>query len=269
MKSTTYKQITKAIQELGLENSVICMHSSLKSFGHLEGGADTLIQGFLDLGCTIVVPTFTYDCRVPAPVEKRILRNGCVYPYDPEHVEAFDRDSVMVSSDMGTIPARILGRKERVRGIHPMNSFAAIGPLAEVLIAKQTHLNVYGPLKMMYEIAESYVGLIGVDLTSTTAIHYAEEKAGRNLFRQWALEKDGTQREIAVGSCSDGFTVFDPYVKEMERSIRVGESKWRLFPFQPFIDVITEAIVKSPEITHCSNADCIRCNDAVRGGPLL
>jgi len=116
---------------------------------------------------------------VPAPVEKRILRNGCVYPYEPEHVEAFDRDSVMISSDMGKIPARILDRKERIRGIHPMNSFTAIGPLAEKLIEKQTHLDVYGPLKMMYETAVSYVGLIGVDLISATAIHYAEEKAGR------------------------------------------------------------------------------------------
>jgi aminoglycoside 3-N-acetyltransferase len=136
MKSTTYEGITKAIQGLGLENSIICLHSSLKSFGHLEGGADTLVQKFLDLGCTIVVPTFTYDCRVPAPIDRRILRNGCVYPYEPEHVEAFDRDSVMISSDMSTIPARILGRAERIRGVHPMNSFTAIGPLAEKLIEK-------------------------------------------------------------------------------------------------------------------------------------
>jgi aminoglycoside N3'-acetyltransferase len=175
----------------------------------------------------------------------------------------------MISSDMGTIPARILDRKERIRGIHPMNSFTAIGPLAEKMIEKQTHLNVYGPLKMMYETAESYLGLIGVDLKSATAIHYAEEKAGRKLFRQWALEKDGTHREIAVGSCSDGFNVFDPNVKEIERSLKVGNSKWRLFPFQEFIDVITDAIVKHPEITHCSNVDCVRCNDAVEGGPLL
>jgi len=269
MKSTTYTQITSAIHELGVENSIVCIHSSLGSFGHLEGGADTLIRGFLDSGCTIVVPTFTYECQVQAPAGKRYLRNGCMDNYEPVYVEAFDRDSVMVSGDMGVVPARILERKNRFRGIHPLNSFTGIGPLAEELIEKQTYLNVYGPLKRMYEIAGAFIGLIGVDLTSATAIHLAEEKAGRNLFRRWAMDRDGTHQEVAVGSCSEGFNTFAPYVRKIERTTRVAESKWRFIPFRDFIDVITKAIVENPVITHCSNPDCSRCNDAVKGGPLL
>ena len=116
MKTTAYNQVVSAIQELNLAKSIVLMHSSLKSFGRLEGGADTLIQAFLDMRCTLVVPTFTYDCKVPAPVEKRILQNGCVYPYKPEHVEAYDKDSEMISSDMGAIPARILKNKPDERG---------------------------------------------------------------------------------------------------------------------------------------------------------
>ncbi len=264
-----YKQIANAIQELELENSVVCMHSSLKSFGHLEGGADTLIQVFRDMECTLVVPTFTYSCGVPTPVERRIPQNGIDYSYEPEQVDGYDKDSTMISKDMGAIPARILQKKERVRGIHPINSFTAIGPLASELIKKQTHLNVYAPFKEIYEISDSYIGLIGVDLTSATEIHFAEEKAGRRLFRQWALEQDGTNQETAIGSCSSGFNQFGPLLKGIEQSTTVGQSKWRVYPFKAFIDIIASEIIKNPSITHCSTKNCIRCNDAALGGPLL
>jgi len=153
-----------------------------------------------------------------------------VYPYEPEYVEAFDRDSVMVSRDMGAIPVCI-PEKEQIRGIHPMNSFSAIGPLAEELIAKQTYLNVYGSLKMMYEIGESYVALIEVDLTSATAIHYAEERELVGIFSPTGAKIGGTHQEIAVGSCWDGFNVFDTHVEEMERAHKVGESQWHFFRF--------------------------------------
>lgn len=269
MKTTTYEDVANAIQEMGLEKSVILMHTSLKSFGHLEGGPDTLVRAFLDVGSTLVVPTFTYDCKVPAPIEKRIPQNGCVYPYEPEFVEAYDQDSTMISRDMGVIPARILKMEERIRGVHPMNSFTAIGPLANHLINKQSHLNVYGPLKEMYACSQSYIGLVGVNLTSATAIHLAEEKAGRRLFREWAMEKDGSHREIATGSCSNGFKVFEPILKGIEQSMIVGSSQWFIYSFKEFIDTVTNAIVENQAITHCSNANCIRCNDAVRGGPIL
>ena len=56
---------------------------------------------------------------------------------------------------------------------------------------------------------------------------------------------------------ANGFNEFDSCVKEMERSLKVGESQWRFFPFREFIDVITAAIMRKAEVTDCSNADCI------------
>ena len=35
------------------------VHSSLASFGRVEGGAAAVVQAFLDEGCTIVVPAFS------------------------------------------------------------------------------------------------------------------------------------------------------------------------------------------------------------------
>ena len=89
--STTYATIVQAIESTGLANSVIALHSSLKSFGHLEGGAETVVRAFLDTGCTLVVPTFTYDCQVSPPPGWSLAQNGDEgrRPFDMEYVAAF------------------------------------------------------------------------------------------------------------------------------------------------------------------------------------
>ena len=256
---------------MSLANSVICMHSSLKSFGFLEGGPDTLIKAFLAMDCTVIVPTFTYNCEVSAPANRRIPQNGSDYSksIDSKRAKAYDKESTLISQEMGAIPARMLEWDDHIRGNHPLNSFTAIGPLANELIDKQNPLNVYGPLKYLYDQPLAYVGLMGVDLTKATAIHLAEEMAGRRLFRQWAKNFDDTQQEVTVGSCSDGFNNFSPWVRDIELNITVGSSSWRVYPFRAFIEIVTAEIVQNPEITHCANTRCPRCNDAVRGGPIL
>lgn len=64
------KDIVKAIDKLNLENTEICIHSSMKSFGdEIEGGANAVIDAFLNKSCTIITPTFSYD-YLQNPIEK-------------------------------------------------------------------------------------------------------------------------------------------------------------------------------------------------------
>ena len=57
----TKTNITESLKELGVKNGdVLLFHSSLKSFGFVEGGADAVIDGVLDAvlpNGTAVVPT--------------------------------------------------------------------------------------------------------------------------------------------------------------------------------------------------------------------
>lgn len=269
--STSYTQLNATIQAAGLGGSIVCLHSSLKSFGYLEGGADALIRAFLDSGCTLLVPAFYYASEAPPPPGRQIPQNGFddPTPASPATGEYYDPSSTMISPDMGAIPARLLQMEGCARGIHPLNSFAAIGPFAEELIRAQTLLDVYGPLKAIYNHAAAYMVLAGVDLTKATPIHLAEEMAGRRLFRQWAWDKDGAVLEVAIGSCSEGFNRFAPLIADLETNLPVGKSLWRIYPFQAFIDRVTENIARDQTITHCGDVTCTRCNDAVRGGPLL
>jgi DNA polymerase III delta prime subunit len=49
----------------------------------------------------------------------------------------------------------------------------------------------------------------------------------------------------------------------------VGGSRWRAFPAQEAIAAAARAIRDDLMVTHCGRADCLRCNDAVAGGPLF
>jgi aminoglycoside 3-N-acetyltransferase len=271
MDSIGLNELDYAIRWNGLSGAVICLHSSLKSFGRVEGGAETVLQAFLQNGCTLLVPAFTYDCEVPIPEGHHLARNA----YNPHDVSSYedalgyDPSSDLISPEMGQIPARLLALPGHLRGAHPLNSFAALGPRAEALIRAQAALNVYGPYKVAFERENAFLVLAGVDLTSATPLHYAEERAGRRLFRRWAKLADGSIIETEVGSCSDGFNRLLAPLHPLETQARVGQSLWRIYPLRPFIETASAVIRRDPEITRCIDPFCQRCADAIAGGPLL
>lgn len=272
MMSISKSDIIRAIESLGLKNATVCIHSSLKSFGHVEGGAPSIINAFLDSGCTIVVPGFIYSNSIPA-LERSPLRNGINYDNIEESIYSHDKIFTVESNDitkdsLGTIPYEILQMPNRKRGYHPINSFTAIGPKASEMVADQSPTDVYAPLRKMYD-NNGYIILMGVGLNRMTAIHFAEQKAGRNLFVRWANGLDGKPMRVSVGSCSEGFDKFDPILNPVERNIKVGNSTWRIYSLKQVVDLCANAIMEDPMITHCGDPNCERCNDAVQGGPIL
>src|SRR5690348_2936441 len=77
--SVSQSDIQAAVRELGLAGRPLCVHSSLRSFGWVEGGADAVIDGLLAEGCTVMVPTMSWDFQVAPPLHARPLRNGTDY----------------------------------------------------------------------------------------------------------------------------------------------------------------------------------------------
>jgi aminoglycoside 3-N-acetyltransferase len=269
--AVTSETIRDATRELGLAGLPLEVHSSLSSFGHVEGGAATVVDALLAEGCTVVVPTFTRSPSylVDPPEAMRPERNGI--DYDALDGRAGGEDRVFtpetndVSSTMGAIPAELLARPERVRGSNPLCSFAALGPLAD-RVREQRPLDVYAPLRILVA-KNGWALLIGVDLRSLTLLHLAEEKAGRRLFRRWANGPDWKPMEVEVGSCSQGFLNFEPILAPLARETLVGESRWVAYPARETLALASETIRANPGITHCGDADCLRCRDAVAGGP--
>lgn len=267
------KILLEAINRLGIDGKPVCIHSSLKSFGYVDGGAETIIQAFLDAGCTVLVPTFTYMYEVYPPQNMRPKRNGTgdysyfeKRQYDPPRI--FTTESNDISrEDMGTIPYTLLNMPSRKRGYNPLNSFAAIGDWAEDLVRNQSADRVYAPFEELCQ-RDGYVVLMGVNLDRATIIHYAEQVAGRKLFIRWAKNLQGETFPVSVGSCSGGFESFSDLLKPIEKTITVGNSHWRCFPAKEMVDICSNAIKAKPDITRCSVPDCERCNDTIAGGPV-
>jgi aminoglycoside N3'-acetyltransferase len=263
------EDIRGGIRELGLTGLPVCLHSSLSSFGRVEGGADGVIDAFLDEECTILVPTFS-DGFFLAPVPgMRPERNGLDYD-DPRDARGAGRVYTQATDEidpaMGAIPAAVVQRPDRARGNHPTDSFTALGPAAASLVDVQRPLDVYAPLRIL-GARGGFVLLIGVDLDRLTLLHLAEEKAGRKLFRRWANGPDGRPMEVEGGGCSDGFDALEQVLAPLARETRVGESAWRAFPAKSAAEAAATAIRESPELTRCKDPSCLRCADAIAGGP--
>lgn len=231
-----------------------------------------MVEGLLAAGCTVLVPAFASGFHVAPPGGWRLPHNGWDYDASPGSTEgigrAFTPDAPDIDRDMGAIAAAVLARPGRVRGDHPGDSFAAVGPLARELVAGQRPLDVYAPLRALAE-SGGVVVLMGVGLDSMTLLHLAEQRAGRALFRRWASGAQGHPVEIETGGCSDGLPNLEPVLAPLARETDVGASRWRAFPAGPTLDAAAEAIRRDPAVTHCGRNDCERCRDAVLGEPVL
>jgi aminoglycoside 3-N-acetyltransferase len=136
-----------------------------------------------------------------------------------------------------------------------------------VLIKAQDLTEPFAPLEALSERG-GVVALMGVGLRRMTLLHLAEQQAGRTLLRRWALGQNRSATLVAVGGCSEGFDNFNSVLARIERQAQIGSSLWRVFEANLALEAATAAIVTKPSITHCRQL-CVRCDDAVSGGPIL
>jgi aminoglycoside 3-N-acetyltransferase len=268
------EHLITAIDDLHLADRPVMLHASLRSFeAALGGGADTLLDALLKRGCTVLVPAFTEpQFGLPAPAGMRPARNGLDYAAQPGGTAlpqgpAYSVDCGLINPHLGVLPAVLIGRVGAVRGRHPLNSFAALGPQAAELVDAQSPDDVYGPIRELAD-RDGAILLAGVGLNRMTALHLAEQRSGRRLFRRWARDEDGEVRTVEVGSCSEGFPQLEPVLGPLARTTTVGASRWRAFPARQVLAAATAAIAADQHITRCPDAGCVPCRDAIAGGPV-
>jgi len=270
----TQENVQRAAEQLGIAGTPSCVHASLRSFGRVEGGAISVVEGLLAARCTVLVPTFSsFDVPPPDVRAMRPERNGWDYAPVPRDESGGPRIFTPASmeldqEDMGAVSAAVLAMRNRVRGNHPLNSFTAVGPLAHDLIDGQEPTAVYRPLEILTD-RDGWVVLMGVSLRSLTLLHLAEKSAGRQLFRRWANDSHGRVMMVEAGGCSLGFERFESVLAPMERRITVGQTTWRAYRGKEALEAAGQAILDDPFITHCGNDECHRCRDAVLGGPVF
>ena len=103
------EDIINSLREAGIaDGDIVLVHSSFKSLGHIEGGAETVISAFEEVigkEGTLVFPTF---------VQKDFLN-----AYETWHIDK--------ESDTGYLTNYFRKRSGSVRSDHPTHSVAASG----------------------------------------------------------------------------------------------------------------------------------------------
>jgi aminoglycoside 3-N-acetyltransferase len=262
------REVADRLAAAGIAGGPVVVHSSLSSFGWVTGGAASVVGAYLDLGCTMIVPTFTRSLEVEPPQRWAYGRNGrrgLELSASPA-TKRYHPSATGLDHDMGAIPAAVLADRRRLRGGHPLNSFAAIGPLAPFLVSSLDSVDIYRPLKEVV-LRDGFVVLHGVDYRSMTLLHLAEASSGSSLFRRWALSGSGRVEVYEVGSCSAGFEAFKLPLEPHVDRFQVGMSATRVLPAAAALFAAIEALTADPRLGACVDDTCERCRDRISGGP--
>ena len=249
------KDITASLFELGIrQGDTIIVHSSLKSFGQVDGGADTVIDALIEsVGSegTVVVPTLA-------------MKNFS---------EAYNTWHIDKPSDTGLITEVFRKRPNALRSDQATHSVAAIGKKAEYLTAThgQTGLRygIYGnspfaedsPWQKLYDMNAKIV-MLGVSFESCTLRHLCEYTlVDRALSR--AKEKGKYDEFIKSVCCFETRHLRDenyfwPYINHemfveeidkngLSREVICGEATLKLASSKEVCDFFIESPWESPE----------------------
>ncbi len=241
----TKDDITRGLRELGLDRGMdVLVHSSLSSFGYVEGGADAVIDALLetvgDEG-TVLVPTLT--------------GSEALSPANPPF---FDPDETPCWT--GLVPETFRRRPEAVRSLHPTHSVAAIGPKArEYTVGHEFCITPCAPDSPYGRLVDAggYILFLGVTLACNTTFHYVEEVVGVTYHMQpeWVparVVKEGRVQTIHIlihryGFARD-FERMEPIFRErgIQRDGKIGRAHVRLLDARRMAQVACLALRQNP-----------------------
>lgn len=246
--TVTFEDLRAGLGELGLESGdTVLVHSSLKSFGYVEGGAEAVIAALRAVlgprGC-LVMPTLTLGAS-EGPVVFDVLESP---------------------STSGRI-TEVFRRQPGVwRSHHPTSSAAAQGWAAEELTRYHTDTpcGLTSPYGQVY-LRGGWCLFLGAPWSSNTMFHVAEEIASPAYlrfaefrdailidearcqhtvsFRRYNCYQTGVRRDLAaIGERFEAAGVV--------RQLRIGASNCRLIRARDVVDLSVALL------THCPEAIC-------------
>lgn len=252
------RDLLLGLRELHLGGAPVIVHSSLKSFGEVEGGAETVVNALAGVFQSVIVPTFTYKTMLTPQTgpEHNAMKYGSGEAQN--RMAEFFTPRMPADPLMGIIAETFRNHSKAERSIHPIQSFAGIN--AANLLNAQTMANPLGPLGAL-EKENGWVVLMGVDHTVNTSIHYAEKLAGRRQFLRWALTPKGVVECPGFPGDSAGFQAIAPDMEKFTRTVQIGAASVQAVPLVMLFKVVIARIKKDPLALLCQQEDCERCGE--------
>ena len=185
----TKEDLLKCLKEMELTGKeAIMVHSSMKSIGEVDGGADTVVDAFMEFfkEGLFMTPTHTWD------------QMSAEY-------SVFDRETEPAC--VGIIPNVFRKREGVIRSLHPTHSIAAYGKGAEEFLKGEENATSPCPPGGCWDRLrdiDAKILLLGVTHTRNTYIHSVDEVMGipdrltDEPTRMHIVMPDGTQKDVQM-----------------------------------------------------------------------
>ncbi|MCW3840072.1 AAC(3) family N-acetyltransferase [Micromonospora yasonensis] len=174
----TRASLAAQLRALGVRpGGIVLVHAGLGGLGFLCGGPEAVLLALRDVlgpDGTVVVPTHTPDNSDPAGWSNPPVPADW-WPVIRAELPGFD-PAVTPSRFMGALAELVRTWPGARRSDHPQVSFAALGPVAERIVAGHPLADMLGegsPLARLYDL-DADVLLLGVDHDCNTSLHLAE-----------------------------------------------------------------------------------------------
>ncbi len=235
-------ELEKSLKALGLKkNAIVLLHSSMVSLGEVEGGAEAVIDAFLNVigpKGTLVVPVF---------------------------------------GKLGILTELVKARKGAVVSNCPLGTLAAIGGDAKFLLEGHWDADTAHGHGTPYEkIAEAggYICLLGVDQDRNTMLHSAEAwlelpyLATKTVTAKGPNGKETTKSWKFYPGPHRNFIGLDHIMAEtgIMTVSRIGNAQVRLIKAHDMMHLCMDIGREDPAFVLCENpscADCVRQRAAI------
>lgn len=268
-QSISKQQIKGALRAAGLsDGDLVLVHSGMSYFGHIEGGADTVVDALLEvLGDrgTLLMPTFTYSCVY---YDGQFARNRRFRPYHPEKSPVWT----------GRAPQALARREGARRSVHPTHSVAALGPLAEQCVGEHRESDPptcrRSPFGKLVDLGGKMMWF-GVGLASTTFFHFLEDELDMPYLASGHCRVEdgpGAVRTVIVPKHVPGHRDFyrNPgeetkmYQRLLKdglviRKVTLGFGEIKVIEARQMYDLGVEALKDDPRLLLCDNDECLFC----------
>lgn len=255
--SIGFREIGRALEELDLgKDKPVLVHSSLKSIGNVQGGAETVVGALLKYFNAVMMPTFTY--RTLVIPESGPADNALVYGThsDRNKMAEFYFPDMPASRLMGRIAETLRQHPDAFRSGHPVLSFCGINLRRELELQSLTE--PFAPIASLTDQA-GYVLLIGVDHTANTSIHLGERLAGRKTYTRWALLPEMVVKCENFPYCSDGFNSIHVLVDPFIRKVTLGNALLQAIPMYELVETTRQLVSADPLALLCEKEHCPSC----------
>lgn len=264
------EDIVASLRKTGIKSGdLLIVHSGLSHLGHIEGGADTVIDAFLEVlgkNGTLLFPTFTSsyiyfsgDC----------LAGRQCYPFD---INA-------TSVNVGRIPSVFLKRKGVIRSLHPTHSVAGTGPLAKKCLLEHQPSDPPACRRSPFGKLPDYKGKMvwfGAGLASTTFFHFLEDELDMPYLAEAVCrvkKEDGSIKTVLFNKHLPGHRDFyrNPgeetrmYKKLLEKGLVIkktglGFGEIKVIDAKQMYDLGMESLKKDPRLLLCDDKECRFCS---------